>query len=257
VVTLVIAEVGSNHLGKLSKARELVDIAYECGADIAKFQWIDRNRIWEKPYSRPKWTEVEFGFLWDCYQYCESIGIEFMCTPTSPEQVGLLNPMVSRWKIASSHIGDHELCEEVFETEKPVIASTGLLSPREVWKVQKWATPLHCVVKYPAMPQDYALMEWLDEAGLVRSPEHQSYPPWGISDHSIGIGTSIAAVALGASVVEKHIALSQQPKSPDDGPHALRPTALKAFISGIRQAESARDGIRPEAVVPSGRVVWV
>lgn len=253
----IIAEIGSNHLGKITLAKQLIDLAFEAGFDVAKFQWIDRNRIWDKPYSRPKWTEVPFGFLWDCYKYCESLGIEFMCTPTAPEQIQLLNPMVSQWKVASSHIGDNELCEEIFETEKPIFASTGLLTPREIWKVQKWAIPLHCVVKYPATSQDYALQDWINESGLVKSTEHPNYPDWGISDHSIGIGTSIAAVALGASVVEKHIALSQQPKSPDDGPHALRPSVLKAFVTGIRQAESARDGIRPEAIVPSGRVVWV
>ena len=225
-----------------------------------KFQWFQVDRIWDAGEARERRRpfEVDISFLQDCAAYCQKAAIEFMCTPFAPAQVPLLDPLVVRWKVASAHVWDKALLGAMYETKKPMLVSMGAVVPesvvRAVARIQSLkndearpVVPLHCVSRYPALPEEYGLRRWLARTGLH---------VWGLSDHSIGIGTAIAAVTLGACVVEKHIALDEQPKSPDDGPYALRPPGLRALIAGIRQAEAALGGEVAPAKFPDGRKVW-
>lgn len=237
----VIAEIGSNHLGLVEEAKRLIAAAKNAGCQVAKFQAFDES-IWT-PLAWAKRKHLAMGpeFFAECANVCAILGIEFMCTPCYPEAVEWLNPLVKRWKIASADVGHGELIEAVRATVKPILVSTGF-----AW-APLWAIPLHCVVSYPASPASYGLNEWLHKVGILRE--------WGLSDHTVGIGTAVAAVALGASIVEKHFALPES-VGPDAGVHAARPREMARLVEAVQQAEEAVGGQLGEPRVPQGRKVW-
>jgi len=250
----VIGEAGSNHCGDLALAVDLVDAAQRAGCDAVKFQAIKRDRVWDDPESRPKWTEQGEWFFGRIADYCKTVRIEFMCTPFSKESVEWLAPMVHRWKVASAHIEDGLLWSAIKKTDMPVLVSTGFTTPDRVrvWldrpDIPNEIIPLVCVSEYPANPERYALQTW---AGALWPHE------WGVSDHTVGYGTACAAVGLGARWVEKHIKLVNQPESPDQGPHALEPEPLADFVAMVREAERARTGAWLPALRPKGRKLYV
>jgi sialic acid synthase SpsE len=259
----VIAEIGSNHCNDASLLCELIETAYLAGCDAVKLQSFKVDRLWttqEAADARRKY-EPKVEILKLASDRCEQRGIEFMCSPFDVESVEFLRPLVRYWKVASAHIGDRELADAICQDNKNVFVSTGAIRPERLrdhlafWKLHgkdvRTVTPLHCVARYPAKPMEYGL-----QAFLARSGARTFGDGWGLSDHTIGIGTAIAAVSLGACVVEKHIALADQPPSPDDGPHALRPDGLRALMAGIRQAEAAILGHVASAKFPPGRRVW-
>lgn len=242
---LIIAEAGSNHEGSVSKALELVDAAHEAGADIVKFQAINRSEIWYDSKERPEWIEQGVEFFVQIAEYCDRRKIEFLCTPFDDRQVGWLNPLVKRWKLASSHLWNAPLRAAIAQTRKPLIGSLGYQSPHD-HAAFRGVIPLVCRPEYPALPASYALKVW---ASALRGRE------WGISDHTIGYATSLTAIGLGASIVEKHFKV-RATMSPDSGAHALDPAALGEFVVFCREAERARDGIWIEPPMPVGRRIW-
>lgn len=240
VPPFIIAEIGSNHCGELALAEKLIAVAAGCGADAAKFQVFNRVDIWHEPQTRPQWTELSKPFVLKVAAMCERAGVEFMTSVFNPADVGWLNPLVRRWKVASAEAGKQALLRAVLATGKPVLVSTG------VSEAPASCLPLVCVSAYPAREADYGLREWVG-----------SRETWGISDHTVGFGAAAAAVGMGAMVVEKHIALHNQPPSPDEGPHALRPSEFAVFTRTIREAAAATWGHHRRRELPLARKRWL
>lgn len=220
----VIAEVGSNHAGSSGLAFDLISTAAQCGADVVKFQAFDSS-IWDSPeaWEKRKGFQIDAQFAKDMALFAEKLGLEFMCTPCYPGAVEWLDPLVRRWKIASADLGNETLVKAIIDTKKQAFYSTGVRKTPKFFR-KDWI-PLHCVSRYPAMVDEYAL------PGFTIEPL-----PWGISDHTLGSTLAVAAVARGATVVEKHLRLNDQPWSPDKD-HSMSPIAFMAFVSAIRETE--------------------
>lgn len=209
--TFIIAEVGSNHDGELQRAMELINIAVDAGADAVKFQLI--------PPFQPEWIDT-------LIEYCGD-RIEFMATPFNENGINALRGKVKHWKIAATEAADADFVGAVLRAAKDdlVFISDGAIEdPNTIGKQGNNIIPLACVVKYPSPVEEYAL-------------GYQGR--WGLSDHTTGIFLAPVAVALGASVVEKHF--TDDPKR--DGPDhifALNPEQLEEMIKNIRLVEAVR-----------------
>lgn len=225
----IIAEIGSNHNGDLVLARQLIDEARRCGADAVKFQsWSSKTLISQAEYERNTSYEDKkrhFGSLKDmvdAYQftpeqhleiqsYCQEKGIHFMSSAFSPEEVVLLKDLdVPAIKLASMDVTHPVLLAAAARSGKPIILSTGLADLAEIAEAVRILQEhgcselilLHCISIYPPDYRDIHLrnMGTLERAFDV---------PIGFSDHSIGTAIPLAAVALGACVIEKHFTLDK------------------------------------------------
>ena len=245
----VVAEMGSNHDGDLAQALRLVSVGAEAGVDAVKAQAIP-------PFQRD-WLEPLFDA-------CEVHGVEFMITPFDVKAVRILDPYVRRWKIASAEITRDDLLTAALRTGKPMILSTGMATTDEIRYALQFCgshrpvgvlqpTLLHCVSAYPA---PYELMNLRAMNHLVWG----NYTP-GISDHTLGWHVALAAVALGARVVEKHFTLDRALSGPDHH-YALEPGELMTMVSQIRDVEKAlgkrsREPYPQEVLEARGRnLVW-
>jgi N-acetylneuraminate synthase len=248
----IIAEIGSNHNGDLELCRKLVETAKECGADAVKFQsWSKKSLICRAEYARNVTYEDKvrhFGSLAEMvekYQFsveqhgeiaefCKKIGITFLSTPFSPEEVDLLDSLaVACFKIASMDINHLKLLEFVGGKKKPVILSTGMASLGEIERAIKvlqgnGSGPialLHCISIYPPQYQNIHLrnIPMLSQAFNL---------PVGFSDHTIGTAIPLAAIALGACIIEKHFTLNKEMEGWDHwisaDPHELQTIAFEA-----------------------------
>lgn len=248
---LVIAEAGSNHNGSLDKAKELIDIAVESGADAVKFQTFRADRLYvtetgeeeyfdngQSIYETMQSMEMPYEWIPKLRSYCQNVGILFLSTPFDEKSVNELEEHVPAYKIASYSLSNHPFLRHVASKDKPIILSTGvhdLPEVRESVDVLRNAGAeeivlLHCVASYPAP---------LDSAN-VRAVEtlHEEFGvPTGLSDHTLDpITAPSAAVTLGASVVEKHFTLDNSMEGPDHE-FALEPDELNKMVSAIRKTE--------------------
>jgi len=246
----VIAEIGSNHNGSMELCYQLIDAAAGCGAHAVKFQsWSSSSLVGKAEYARNTRyddTKKHFGTLEamvEAYQFtpemhrlalarCRERGVAFMSTPFSPEEVALLEELgVEAYKVASMDVNHPLLLEAIGATGKPVLLSTGMATLGEVERAvhvleQAGAGPvtlLHCVSIYPPDPDDVNLrnIPMLEQAfGL----------PVGFSDHTLGLAIPLAAVALGACVIEKHFTLNKEMEGWD---HAISadPPELAALVA--------------------------
>jgi len=258
---LVIAEVGINHEGEFSKAIELVDAAGAAGAELVKFQC----HITEKEMVPTDMTpgEISKEKLWDIIKRCELTedeerrvqarcaekGVIYLSTPFSREAADRLNAMgVPAFKIGSGECNNLPLLDHIARFGKPVIMSTGmndLASVRRSIAVFEGRVPyalMHCTSMYPTPYEKVRL-------GAV-TDLMQAFPgvPIGLSDHSMNIWTCLGAVALGASLLEKHFTISRAWPGPDTG-ISIEPDELKDLIEGSRavwQARGGRKDILPE-----------
>lgn len=263
--TLIIAEAGVNHNGDLALARELIDVAAEAGADMVKFQTFSADRLVtidapKAPYQavttepkesqhamirRLELTRVMHETL---IAHCRSRGISFFSTGFDLHSVDMLMELgLDRLKIPSGEITNLPYLRHVGRYSKPVILSTGMASLVEIeaaLQVLEKAgtqrasiTVLHCTTAYPTPMADVNLRAML----TIRDTFHV---PVGYSDHTLGIEVAIAAVALGATVIEKHFTLDRTLPGPDHKA-SLEPHELKAMASAIRNVEEALgDGIK-------------
>lgn len=256
----VIAEAGVNHNGSLELAHRLVDVAAEAGADAVKFQTFTADLLANGTAQRAPYQQKEVGagsqvdmlrrlelkneeFV-ELASHCQKIGIEFMSTPFHKEAADFLAPLVQRFKIGSGDLTDIPLLEHVSGMRKPMILSTGMSGHQEIAAALKVVcgrgfpvTLLHCTSLYPA-PYDTvnlrAIQSLRDDFGV----------PVGYSDHTLGLAIPAAAVAFGATVLEKHFSLDRGMQGPDHAA-SLEPGELKAMIETIRQVETALgDGIK-------------
>jgi N,N'-diacetyllegionaminate synthase len=247
---LVIAEIGNNHDGSVYQAERLIDAAAEAGADAVKFQThiaeAEMHPSTPTPphFPEPRWeftkrmelTEDEHRRL---QAHAKERGLLFFSSPFSVEAVELLervgNPL---YKIASGEVTNPPLLEAVAATGKPALLSTGMSGPEDVERALEILRGgggdllvLQCTSSYPAPPEKVnlrAMAAMGERFGL----------PYGLSDHTPDIHTSIAAVALGASAIEKHFTLSKRLYGPDH--HAsLVPEELARLVEGVRQVEAA------------------
>ena len=247
---LIIAEIGNNHDGSTHQAERLIDAAAEAGGDAVKFQThiaeAEMHPSTPTPphFPEPRWeftkrmelTEAAHRHL---KSYAEAHDLIFFSSPFSVEAVELLerigNPL---YKIASGEVTNPPVLEAVAGTGKPTLLSTGMSGLAEVERALEILRAgggevlvLQCTSSYPAPPEKInlrAMTAMGERFGL----------PYGLSDHTPDIYTSLAAVALGASAIEKHFTLSKRSYGPDH--HAsLVPEELERLVDGVRQIEAA------------------
>lgn len=254
---LVIAEAGVNHNGSIETAKQLARTAKECGADIVKFQTAKLDSLVSKYAGMAQYQKEnigkeasqkemlkklllpypEFEILAD---YCREIGIQFLSTPFDLESISFLEHLgLDMWKIPSGEVTNLPYLIKIARTGKPVILSTGMCRMSEVEKaveiLREYGTTslsvLHCTTEYPAPYEDANL-------SAIKALRERLHVPVGYSDHTAGTEASIAAVALGAVIIEKHFTISRQMEGPDHKA-SLEPEELKKLISGIRNIETA------------------
>jgi N,N'-diacetyllegionaminate synthase len=263
--TLIIAEAGVNHNGDLALARRLVDVAAEAGADMIKFQTFSADRLVtihaRKAYYQTQTTELgesqhamirRLELTREMHDaliaHCESRGIRFFSTGFDEQSIDLLAELGSdRFKIPSGEITNLPYLRHVGRYGKPVILSTGMATLGEIdaaltvleraGTARGRITVLHCNTEYPTPMGDVNLRAML----TIREAFGVAV---GYSDHTLGIEVPIAAVALGASVIEKHFTLDRTLPGPDHKA-SLEPNELKAMVAAIRNIEQAMgDGIK-------------
>ncbi len=249
----IIAEVGMNHNGDLAMAMRLIDIAAQAGVDAVKFQ----KRHLESLYPRsllqnPNSAEWAFQYLvpilqefelsdhdfHQLKQHCDQRGIRFLCTPWDEASLLLLEELqVELYKVASADLVNFPLLERLVATGKPLILSTGMATLAEIERTVAFLQErgaafalLHCVSTYPAPFEGLNLrfLTTLTRFGV----------PVGYSGHERGIAIPAVAVALGATIIEKHITLDRTLPGPDH-PASLEPAGLGKLVRDIRHTEAA------------------
>jgi N-acetylneuraminate synthase/N,N'-diacetyllegionaminate synthase len=259
----VIAEAGVNHNGDLDQGRRLVDAAAAAGCDAVKFQTFRAEALVSR--FAPKAEYQRFATRGDESQlemirrleldraahvslqaHCRARGIQFISTPFDPKSADLLSDLnVPLFKIPSGEITNFPLLDYIGRKGKPVILSTGMSYLAEVEAAlevlrgagAKEITLLHCTSNYPAAPADANLLAMLTLRQAFGVPV-------GYSDHTLGQEVAVAAVALGATVVEKHFTLHRSLPGPDHRA-SLEPHELRDLVSAIRNIEQALgDGVK-------------
>lgn len=257
----VIAEIGSNHNGDMNLCRQLIDAAAEAGAHAVKFQsWTEKSLIAREEYERnTEYSDKKrhFGSLWDmvkAYQftaeqhkeahaYCLERGIAFCSTPFSPEETDLLESLdVPFYKIASMDIVHLPFLKYVARKQRPMLISTGMATLAEIEAAVETVRAegndqivlLHCVSIYPP---DYEMIHLRNMATLQQAFD----VPVGFSDHTMGTAIPLAAIALGACVIEKHFTLDQDMEGWD---HAISatPAELRTIVEEGRNIRIALGG---------------
>ena len=251
----IIAEAGSNHNRDLKLAFQLIDIAVEAKADAVKFQTFtaetiasdadtDLSRIdfagAKSLFELYKNLELPREWQKDLFSYAKEKGITFLSTPFDEKAVDeLLEIGVDAFKIASFEINHFPLLSYVGQTNKPVLLSTGMATLGEIEEAIEVLSNagcdkiglFHCGIGYPMR---------LEEVNLraMDTMSHVFRCPVGYSDHTLGIEVPVAAVARGASMIEKHFTVSRELPGPDHG-FALEPEELASMVSGIRKVEKS------------------
>lgn len=250
----VIAEAGVNHDGDLARALALCDAALAAGADAVKFQTFRAEDLvvpgapTAEYQKRQTGAQDQFAMLRQLElspaqherirDHCHAIGIEFFSTPFSVAAVDLLVALgVRRLKLPSGELTHRALVEHACATGLPVLLSTGMATLAEVQETLSWAravrgtlaglTVLHCTSAYPA--PDSAL-----NLRAIATMREALDLPVGYSDHSTGIEAALAAVSLGATVIEKHLTLDRTLPGPDHAA-SLEPAEFAAMVQGIRR----------------------
>jgi N,N'-diacetyllegionaminate synthase len=260
---LVIAEAGVNHNGDIELAKQLVDEAYAAGADYIKFQTFKAENLVtakarkaeyqerqtgseESQYSMLKRLELSYRDFVVLNDYCKVKGISFLSTPFDNKSIEFLDKLgMDVWKIPSGEVTNYPYLVKIAGTHKPIIMSTGMCTMDDVNSAIQVLnsygcgpiTLLHCTTEYPA-PYSEANLKAME---TLRSRFNL---PVGYSDHTQGIVIPIAAVAMGAVVLEKHFTLDRTMEGPDHKA-SLDPGELKAMVDAIRCVESSMgDGVK-------------
>jgi N,N'-diacetyllegionaminate synthase len=253
----VIAEAGVNHNGSVEMARQLVDAAAAAGVDAVKFQTFKARKVISASAPKAEYqqantgngesqlemaerlelTEEEHRMV---FAHCADRGILYLSSPFDDESVDLLVDMgVAAFKIGSGELTNHLLLRNVARRGKPVLLSTGMANSREIRDamavIRDSGDPpvalFHCVSNYPAAPADCNLAAM----ATIRSEFHV---PVGWSDHTLGTHISVAAVARGAELLEKHFTLDRSLPGPDHLA-SLEPDELAELVRTVRDTEAA------------------
>ncbi len=259
--TYIIAEMSANHAGSFERAKEILYAAKEAGADCIKLQtytadtltidcdneyfnigggtWSGENlyHLYEKAYTPWEWQA-------ELKQEAEKIGIDFLSTPFDKTSVDFLESIgVEFYKIASFELVDIPLIEYVASKGKPIIMSTGMGSLEEIKEaveaIQKMGNNkiclLRCASAYPAISDSMNLNTMVDM-------KQQFHVPVGLSDHSMGSIGAVVAVAMGATIIEKHFCISREIENPDSS-FSMEPQEFKKMVEDIRTVERAKGTI--------------
>lgn len=253
----VIAEAGVNHNGNFRIAKEMVDCAKRANVDYVKFQTFVPEKLVSKYAQKAEYqknvtdikenqlqmlqkltlTEAEFKEL---SQYCKEVGIGFISTPFDLESINFLEQFdMDFWKIPSGEVTNFPYLEAIGRTKRKVIMSTGMCNMEEINNaidiLEKSGTSdialLHCNTQYPTPYEDVNLKAMLTIGKATGKPV-------GYSDHTLGIEVPVAAVAMGAQIIEKHFTLNKNMEGPDHKA-SLNPDELKDMVCAIRNIESA------------------
>jgi N,N'-diacetyllegionaminate synthase len=250
----VIAEAGVNHGGDLDRARRLVDAAARAGADAVKFQTFQAGRLVVAAAPKAAYQERVPGTALEMLRaleldepahrtlqaHCRDRGILFLSSPFEEASADLLERLgLPAFKLPSGELTNLPFLDHVARKGRPVLLSTGMATLGEVERALAALAPLgpgrvvllHCVSSYPARPEDANLRAM---ATLARNFQ----VPVGYSDHTPGLEVALAAVALGAAVLEKHLTLDRTLPGPDQAA-SLEPGEFQALVAGVRTVESA------------------
>lgn len=253
----IIAEAGVNHNGNIEIAKKLVDVAILAGANAVKFQTFKADKLASKQapkaayqnetteqsetqYEMLKKLELTEDMHKELIRYCEGKGIMFLSTPFDIDSIDLLMELgLDIIKIPSGEITNQPYLRAVAKQKKQVILSTGMSDLQEVKDavqvLRQYGSSdikvLHCNTQYPTPVEDVNLK------AMVKMGEELELP-FGYSDHTLGIEIPIAAVALGATVIEKHFTLDKTMEGPDHKA-SLEPDELNAMVRAIRNVEKA------------------
>ena len=257
---LFVAEVSANHLGDLNRAIKIIEAAAESGANAVKFQTYtadtmtmnldhlkvsDDHELWggRKLYELYNEAHTPWGWHPELFYRCRELGVIPFSSPFDESAVDFLESLnAPMYKIASLESGDHNLIKKVAETGKPLIISTGATYWGEIEELVEIVkqtgnqdlTLLVCTSSYPSNPKDANIrrMKTIRERLGIKV---------GLSDHSLGIGVSVAAIALGACVIEKHITLRRS-EGGADAAFSLEPEEFKQLVEeGTAAHESLGD----------------
>jgi len=261
--TFVVAEMSANHQGRFETARRVIEAAKESGADAVKLQTytpdtltidcsdepfrVGKGMPWEGRTLYELYGEAQTPWDWheELQRVAQDLGLVFFSTPFDGTAVDFLEGLdVPAYKIASFELVDLPLLRRVASTGKPVILSTGMASLGEIEEAVATMRAsgcvelalLHCTSAYPAPPASM---------NLRTIPHlHSAFSaPVGLSDHTLGIAVPAAAVALGASIVEKHITLSRDEPGPDSS-FSLEPREFREMVRAVRTVEEALGDVR-------------
>lgn len=251
----IIGEIGMNHDGSKEKAKELIQMAAEAGVQAVKFQTFKAldiiNPTLPADYDKDEPVPDHFKFFYEYiaqfelrYEWHDELisfahdkGLIFLSTPCSFEAIDFLASRVPAFKVASMDLNHIPFLRKMGSQRKPVILSTGIGTYSEIeeafYALKEGGAEdiciLHCVSNYPAKPEELNIRN-------INTLQKLFEVPVGFSDHSTGTASSIAAVALGANIIEKHITMSRKIPGPDHY-FAMEPEDLRGLVAGIREAE--------------------
>jgi N,N'-diacetyllegionaminate synthase len=259
---VIIAEAGVNHNGSLDMAMQLIDAAAEAGVDYVKFQTFKADKLVSRDAGMADYQKTNTGTDESQYEmlrklelsaehhevliaYCKKKQVEFLSTAFDLDSIDLLVSMgITLGKVPSGEITNKPYLEKMARSFERIIISTGMCTMEEITdaigvmeangKRRDQITVLHCNTEYPTPMQDVNLKAMHHIASVCGTAV-------GYSDHTLGIEVPIAAVALGATLIEKHFTLDCTLPGPDHRA-SLEPAALKAMVSGIRNIELALSG---------------
>lgn len=258
--TLIIAEAGVNHNGSIQIAKKLVDAAVEAGVDIIKFQTFKADKLVSKDAKKAEYQKRNIGdgndSQYDMLKklelshedhqtllaYCKEKGIRFWSTAFDFDSIDYLHSLgLNLWKIPSGEITNYPFIRKIAKYRENIIMSTGMCVEEDIHKAinvlnefgvgKDQITVLHCNTQYPTPFEDVNLKTML----TIKKDFDVNV---GYSDHTRGIEVPIAAVALGASVIEKHFTLDRNLPGPDHKA-SLEPAELKVMVGAIRNIEKA------------------
>ena len=255
--TYIIAEAGVNHNGDIDTAIKMIDAAKDAGCDCVKFQTYKTELLvtgdapkadYQKEntnnsgsqFEMLKKLELAFDDFLILKKHCDERGIDFMSTPFDMESADFLDELVSVYKISSGDITNKPLLEHIAKKKKPVIVSTGMSTLEEVKEAVEWIKKqdnndislLHCTSDYPTAYEDVNMQSMMTLKN--------SFPyPYGYSDHTLGYVIPVMAVAMGATIIEKHFTLDKNMDGPDHKA-SLDVKELEEMVKNIRIVEKAQ-----------------
>ncbi len=255
---IIIAEAGVNHNGDMDLAKQLIDVAASAGADYVKFQTFKAEKLVQKKAGKAAYqiantgnNDSQFDMLKKLelseedhevlIDYCRQKNIQFLSTAFDIDSVDFLKGKIAVYKIPSGEITNLPYLQKVARLKLPIILSTGMATMQEVKDTvevltqhganKNTITVLHCNTEYPTPMQDVNLQ-------AMQSMQKELNVAIGYSDHTLGIEVPIAAVALGATVIEKHFTMDRNAEGPDHKA-SLEPEELTAMVKAIRNIEQA------------------